>query len=92
MHYGQNKKDKRTNKENTTEKTKNRVTRTSLKSGDELMCSGEVGTINHKKYQIKCNTNIQTGKHNFAKSIALYKREIYNHNVIHNTFLMKRNI
>jgi translation initiation factor IF-3 len=34
MHYGQNKKDKRTNKENTTEKTKNRVTRTSLKSGD----------------------------------------------------------
>jgi hypothetical protein len=55
MHYGKNKSDNRTNNENTTQKPKNRATRTSLKSGGELRCSGEVGTINHKQYQIKCN-------------------------------------
>ena len=76
MHYGQNKKDKRTNKENTTQKTKNRATRTSLKSGGELRCSGEVGTINHKQYQIKCNTNIQMANI-ILQNLSHYIKEKY---------------
>jgi hypothetical protein len=43
----QKKKNKRTNNDlqNTTPKTKDRVTRTPLKIGDELMCSGRVSII-----------------------------------------------
>jgi len=39
------KKDKRTNNDlqNITQKTKDRVTRTPLKTGGELLCSGRVG-------------------------------------------------
>ena len=46
QHNGQKKKDKRTNRDlqNITYKTKDRVTRTSLKTGDELECSGMVGS------------------------------------------------
>ena len=42
----QMKKDKRTNNDlqNTTHKTKDRVTRTPLKTGGELRCSGRVGS------------------------------------------------
>jgi hypothetical protein len=43
----QRKKNKRTNNDfqNTIPKTKDRVTRTPLKTGDELMCSGRVSII-----------------------------------------------
>ena len=49
--YGQNEKDKRTNNnlQNTTEKTKDRVTQTSLKTGCEFMCSGRLN--------ISCSTS-----------------------------------
>ena len=42
--YGQNEKDKRINNnlQNTTEKTKDQVMQTSLKTGCEFMCSGRV--------------------------------------------------
>jgi len=38
--------DKRTtnDQQNTTQKTKDRATRTPLKTGDQLMCSGRVGS------------------------------------------------
>ena len=44
--YGQNEKDKRINNnlQNTTEKTKDRVMQTSLKTGCEFMCSGRVNS------------------------------------------------
>ena len=44
--YGQNENDKRINNnlQNTTEKTKNRVMQTSLKTGCEFMCSGRVNS------------------------------------------------
>jgi hypothetical protein len=76
MHYGQNKKDKRTNKENTTEKTKNRVTRTSLKSGDELRCSGEVGTINHKSIKLNA-TQIYKLANIILQNLSHYIKEKY---------------
>jgi hypothetical protein len=45
-HDRQKKKDKRTNNDlqNITHKTKDRVTRVPLKTRDELMCSGRVGS------------------------------------------------
>ena len=45
-HNGQGKRNKRTNNDlqNITHKTKDRVTRTPLKPGDELMCSGRAGS------------------------------------------------
>ena len=48
QHNGQNKKDKWTNNDqsNITHKTKDRVTRTSLKTGGEPMCSGSVNSNN----------------------------------------------
>jgi hypothetical protein len=41
------KKNKRTNNDlqNTMQKTKDRVTRTPLKTGDEIMCSGRVSSL-----------------------------------------------
>ena len=47
QHNGQKKKDKRINNDlqNITYKTKDRATRTPLKSGDELMCSGMVSSF-----------------------------------------------
>jgi hypothetical protein len=46
QHNGQKKKYKRTNNnlQNITYKTKDRVTRTTLKTGDELRCSGRVSS------------------------------------------------
>ena len=46
QHNRQTKKDKRTNHDlqNIKQKTKDRVRRTSLKTGGELMCSGRVGS------------------------------------------------
>ena len=46
QHNGQKKKDKRTNNDlqNITYKTKDRVTRTPLKTEGELMCYGRVGS------------------------------------------------
>ena len=46
QHNGKKKKHKRTNNDlqNTTQKTKDRVTRTPLKTGDELGCSGNAGS------------------------------------------------
>jgi len=46
QHNGQKKKCKRTNNnlQNITYKTKDRVTRITLKTGDELRCSGRVGS------------------------------------------------
>jgi hypothetical protein len=45
----QNKKDRKKNLQNTTQKTKDRVTRTPLKTGDERVCSGRVSS--------SCSTN-----------------------------------
>ena len=46
QYYGHKKKDKRTNKDlqNTTQKTKDRATRTPLKTGNEYKCYGRVGS------------------------------------------------
>ena len=46
QYNGQKKNDKRTNKDlqNITQKTKNRATRTPLKTGSELRCPGRVGS------------------------------------------------
>ena len=46
QHNGKKKKEKKTNNDlqNITHKTKDRVTRTPLKTGGELRCSGKVGS------------------------------------------------
>ena len=73
QHNGQKKKDKRTNRDlqNITYKTKDRVTRTSLKTGDELECSGMVGSS--CSTSDTCRVNLVTNpviSHNFFMTLT----------------------
>jgi hypothetical protein len=62
QHNSQKKKDKKTNNDlqNTTHKTKERVTRTPLKTGDEHRCSGWVGS-SYSTSGTRRNTDIWEG-------------------------------